>query len=392
MRRWGHALLGGVLAIGGSSVAGDPPTAAEPVECTQCAELFSGKSMTATPRIWASADYLLWWVKDAPVSIPVVSGNLDNPDAALDERGSVIVYGARDQDLGAFSGGRFGVGGWLDPCSRLGVEVSGLLFEQRTAAFGFGPSDRPNLGLPFINALDGDPEAFPIGREDMFVATVDVSNSLRMWGIEANALYNLFRRGSSEGNALIGFRYFDLDERFEEMVNSPGIGEADGNNFNSLDSIQTRNQFYGCNLGGQWRWQRGWVMVDVLGKVALGSVQQRQNVLGVYEFSLARPPEGAGGFYTQRTNIGGSSSSDFAVLPEIGANFGLRLTDGITARVGYSFLYLSDVIRPGDQLDPVLNPTQTNGGILRGAARPARLFEQDSIYAHGINFGLEVRF
>jgi hypothetical protein len=64
--------------------------------------------------------------------------------------------------------------------------------------------------------------------------------------------------------------------------------------------------------------------------------------------------------------------------------------------VGYSFLYLSSVVRPGDQIDRVLNVTRipnfVPGAVPSGPLRPMPLIHDTDFWAQGINFGVEFRF
>ena len=55
------------------------------------------------------------------------------------------------------------------------------------------------------------------------------------------------------------------------------------------------------------------------------------------------------------TNIGEFNRNVFSVVPEVGRNVGYQLTDHIRTFVGYNFLYWSNVIRPGDQIDRVID-------------------------------------
>ncbi len=79
------------------------------------------------------------------------------------------------------------------------------------------------------------------------------------------------------------------------------------------------------------------------------------------------------------------------MVPEIGFNVGRQVTNNIRLYVGYTFLYWSSVVRPGDQIDFVVNPTQlptsAGPGMLVGPARPAPLFRESDFWAQGINFG-----
>ena len=70
--------------------------------------------------------------------------------------------------------------------------------------------------------------------------------------------------------------------------------------------------------------------------------------------------------------------------PRVCFTVGRQIGDNLTVTVGYTFLYLSDVIRPGDQIDRTVN-FQTND-------RPGVLFKETDFWLQGINVGLQWRF
>ena len=106
----------------------------------------------------------------------------------------------------------------------------------------------------------------------------------------------------------------------------------------------------------------------------------------------------SGGIFAQPTNIGSHSRDVVAVVPEAGINVGFRLTDWASIVVGYTFLYASNVARPGNQIDRTINPTQsaaislTNPAVLSGVARPEFRFKGTDFWAHGLNAGLAFSF
>jgi hypothetical protein len=55
-------------------------------------------------------------------------------------------------------------------------------------------------------------------------------------------------------------------------------------------------------------------------------------------------------------------------------------------------LYLDDVVRPGTQIDRVVNATQIGGGALVGPARPAFGFNSTDVWLYGANFGIEATY
>ena len=56
-----------------------------------------------------------------------------------------------------------------------------------------------------------------------------------------------------------------------------------------------------------------------------------------------------GGFLALPTNIGNRSRDQFTAVPEIGFNVGRQLNNHLRVYAGYTFLYWSSVVRPGDQ-------------------------------------------
>jgi hypothetical protein len=54
--------------------------------------------------------------------------------------------------------------------------------------------------------------------------------------------------------------------------------------------------------------------------------------------------------------------------------------------VGYIFRYISDVVRPGDQIDPRVNSASV------GSKEPMPLFNLNDFYAQGITFGVMLKF
>ena len=138
--------------------------------------------------------------------------------------------------------------------------------------------------------------------------------------------------------------------------------------------------------------------MNLLAKVALGSTHQVVTVSGT---TTVTTPSGAtqtatGGLLALDADIGQHAHDVFSVIPEGQAH--PELSDSAVAAhyVGYSFLYWSDVVRPGDQVVRTVNetqlPTSQNIGPLVGPAQPAFPFRQTSFWAQGIDFGLSFRF
>jgi hypothetical protein len=91
------------------------------------------------------------------------------------------------------------------------------------------------------------------------------------------------------------------------------------------------------------------------------------------------------GLLARPSNIGHYSDTRFAFLPELGVNASYRLTPSLSLRAGYSLIYLTDVLRAGEQIDTSIG---TAGG---SPPHPQANLDPTSLWVQGINLGLEWR-
>jgi hypothetical protein len=176
----------------------------------------------------------------------------------------------------------------------------------------------------------------------------------------------------------------------------PGTG---GNLRIINDQFPTRNMFLGGQLGVQGEARRGSFYFGGRALLGLGWVEQVSNIDGgtriVARGSGITP--GLGGVFALPTNIGRHERDQFGIVPELGVHAGVQLTDMVRLYAGYTILYWPEVVRPGEQIDRGLNPTQfpvnvAAGSRLVGPARPAFAFNETDFWAQGVNFGVEIRY
>ncbi|VTU02701.1 Protein containing DUF1551 OS=Rhodopirellula maiorica SM1 GN=RMSM_05043 PE=4 SV=1: DUF1551 [Gemmataceae bacterium] len=360
------------------------------------------------PRVWGSVDYLLWWVKGTPLPPLVTLGDpnvgfpLLNTAGALGQPGTRLIYGGTPANFGGFSGLRVTAGGWLDSGRTVGLEGSAFLLQSRTTAFAAASdaAGNPALYLPAINALAGDERALLISDPLRgFNGSVSVGSDLQLWGGEASGVFRVLQRNRLSVLALVGFRYADLEEQLTLINTTNDLLFPSTTTL--TDRFGTRNQFYGGQLGGRVSWAGDRFSVDVSAKVALGSTHQSVNVQGAttqFGPGALTPGTFPGGFFTQPTNIGRSTTDTLSVIPSVDLKVGYQITPRLRGTVGYDFLYWSNVVRPGDQIDRNINLTQSpvlapaGGGTLVGPAVPVRQFNNSSFWAHGVSFGLDFRY
>jgi hypothetical protein len=375
-----------------------------------------------SPRYYAEADYLFWWVKSAPLPFPVVTSvGSDGDHGLVAGANSNILYGSPwpngaggqdHQNFPGFSGTRMRLGMWLDNERIFGIEGSGFLLESQSAGTTIqsDANGNPNLRLVDKNAvlytgggtvLANVEDALPISVPAILKGNIVITNSLRLWGTGVTGLMSFYSSPSLQVTGLAGFRYYDLYESFDLAMNLDGIGSQGPKNFvgesgTLADHFQTRNQFYGGNAGLRANYQfRSWSF-EATGNVSLGSNHETQNVNGGFT-AVNFPTNGVNssgpeGFYAQPANEGNSSKNKFAVIPEVQFKIGYSFTPWMRATVGYNFLYWNNVIRPTDQVDRYLPTGQTflqNSGV--STVYPVRQFNTTDVYAQGLSFGLDFR-
>jgi hypothetical protein len=358
-------------------------------------------------RIWATGEYLLWWQKDSPLP-PLVTTSPATSAGVLGQPGTTILFGGSGLDQGAFSGGRIAVGAWLDDCQTVGLEADFFFLDSRSQSFNASSSGAPGspvLARPFINNPSCNQDAELVSFPGVLAGSVHVAESSRLWGAGANGICNLCSECSCGCRYRVdlqaGFRYLRLDENLgiaENLVTLAGSSAPAGTTFAVVDRFDTRNQFYGGQLGVQAEIGRGNLFVKMSGLLALGDTHSTLNTNGTTVITLpgSLPQTLPGGLLALPTNSGRFHQDRFSVAPQLEIDVGYQVTDHVRVFMGYSFLYWGDVLRPGNQIDPVINPTQVPStlgpGTLIGAARPAVLLKESDYWAQGLNFGVTIQF
>lgn len=370
------------------------------------------------PRFWATGEYLLWWIKGAPVpplATLVTPANAAAAVAAGQAPGAIGSIGTQvlnssTLDFEPFSGGRATVGMWLNDDHSLGAELSGFLLQRRSASFAFSDNvaavpGGPILSVPFVNPLAVPPAetATGFGLPGLSNGQAFATSSLRLWGAEGDGLLNVIDNDSFRLSLLAGGRYLDLSEDLNIGFNAfvPRIGDFTNFSVSRQDRFSTRNQFYGGQLGLRGVVQAGAFYASLTGKVALGDMHESVNANGQTTIVQPAPlfvgvPAGTtsfpGGFFAQPSNIGRRTRDVFSVIPETTLQVGVNLGNNMSAFVGYDFLFISNVVRPGEQIDRSINLSQQFGAPLVGPAAPLPRFTNSDFWAHGITAGFTLRF
>jgi hypothetical protein len=270
-----------------------------------------------------------------------------------------------------------------------------LIFARSTAG-----GANPVLAIPFNSVVPflRNPAGETALSNRGFPSTISAHLNSRLWGAELNGLVNIWRCESVQVTGIVGGRYLDLLEHLS-LTDTIQDTQRNGLAFVS-DDFGTRNQFYGAQIGGRVNWNYCRFQIDATAKVAFGTVHQTMNLTG--ETTITNGAFGlptgttAQGLFVESTNRGRYNRNVFAVVPEASINFGYQLTSCIRPFIGYNWIYLGNAVRPGNQIDRNINPTQqpliVPPGTLAGQAAPLANFRTGDFWAQGFNLGVEIRY
>jgi hypothetical protein len=340
---------------------------------------------------------LIAWFKGSPTPVPIITDNYATAP------GVKVLLGGGSVDTNPNAGFRIGAAYRID--SRLGIELAGFWVPTRTTSSSVSSTGEPgstDLLLPFFDVTTGQENVTEISFWPEYRGSAQAKLSNDLGGGELNMTWTMPARDAWRVDLLGGVRFLRLRESYTITTSSPFNPPNPADIWNTTDAFDARNRFYGVQVGGRAAYDKGPWVGSVMGKVALGSMQQRVTVNGYVEtndYTNYGPTQTfAGGYFALPTNSGDHSRNAFAVVPEIALNLGYRLTPQATVYVGYSFLYASSVVRPGEQINRNVNPAQTvsygNDPPVTpvGAAQPTFNFHSTDFWAQSISIGFAYRF
>jgi len=372
----------------------EPPDA-PPAECPDV-------TCKPGPCLYGSVEYLQWWFRRRPLPVLLTTGNFNDPvPGGLGQPGTRILNGQVFEDENGHPGGRLTLGYWLDCARTVSVEGSFFLLEQRSNRASFGaPAAAPQvLARPFVNAITGAEDADPVALPGVMGGSISFSQPARLFGGEINlcldAPPSIFCFSSF--SLLLGARYLALDEKLveqESLIDLPGLG-IQGNQFGMVENFTTFNRFYGGQIGGRVDTRFGPLVFQTTAKVAVGVNREEVNISA---FSRVIEPTGVittatdRGLFVQPSNAGRRHNDQFAAVPEVALNAIYEFNDYFRLNLGYTFLYATNVIRPGNQIDRVVNiqALQPIGQV--GPNRPLLTFRDSDFWAQGLTVGLEFSY
>jgi hypothetical protein len=398
-----------ILAVAPQALAQAPTqTAPRPAEAPAltppAADVWSVAGPSGDGRLWAEADFLLWWMRGARLPALVTTSPTGTPitrAGVLGSSSTTVLFGDSlvNDDLRA--GGRLAVGFWFDD-GCLGIEADFFMLESKAARFAAASGGDPILSRPFIDAGTGQPSseriAFP-GDTSGSVQAFEGSTGLLGAGVLLRE--NVCCADGFRLDVLGGYRYLRFTDHVgvtEDLTNlnpnNPNFIPV-GANILVADRFDSRNDLHALDFGLVGQWRRGPLSLDLRGKLAVGYDHQAVDITGGTTVTVAGAPPALnrGGLLALGGNIGHHSRDEVAVVPELDLKLAYQVTPRLKASVGYSYLYWSDVVRAGNQIDATVNPALIPPVVTpSGPTRPAFAFQRSSLWVQGISLGLEITY
>lgn len=367
--------------------------------------LTGGNGFNGPPRLRLDADFLLWFVHSADAPPLLVTGQLDGNNLLVPGT-TANLFGGDNLGRTLHTGARFGGTYWLDDSSRWGLDGSLFFLARRGYSESFVSGGSPVLARPFINANQGIPFAEIVAAPGLASGSMAVTGDTHVWGADANLRRHLWGGCDWRVDGLLGYRYLNVGESLtinESAVRLPNAPPTFGNpdvlGGTVFDRFRTENHFHGVNLGLAGELRRGRWFAEARVAVALGTVFQTAIAEGSQQATTtAGVVNATGGLLAIPGNLGSYSQRKFGVVPEAGLKLGYHITDRWRVNVGYNFLYLNSVLRPGDQIDPALDITRIPNFPQPGpvpalaSPRPVPLLKDTGIFVQGISFGVQWAF
>jgi Putative beta barrel porin-7 (BBP7) len=338
--------------------------------------------------VWGGIEFLNWYLKSSPEP----SVRLSGPGPAFVPR-----FGGLPLQTANHVGARFTIGADLN--EDVGVEANYFFLGSRTASVSvLAP---PGSVFRYIDAQTGRLSAITTAAPGLDTDRETIRISQSMQGYELTGLLNVSRDADTRVDLLGGFRYLDLREDLQYRTDLAGVagGPVPNLMYAISDTFNTRNQFYGGNLGARVSASRGSWFFSATGKFALGNVHERLFIQGNSValnggafFNTGTFP--GQGISAQPTNNGVYTRDQFAVVPELTAKIGYNVSSNIRVIAGYNLIYISEVARPGNQVSALINTSSSAtfgnaGGRFVGPPLPLPTGRGSDFFAQGLNLGME---
>ncbi|MCY2986936.1 MAG: BBP7 family outer membrane beta-barrel protein [Planctomycetota bacterium] len=351
-------------------------------------------------QTWAGVEYLLWWRNGRYFPALVTT---QPSDGTLP--GATVLFGGGEIQEVARPGGRLEVGHWFDNNHCLGIGGHLVAIANAPVNMALTSDQLSFIARPF---WDADP-AWNVPRMQPIADTsikqpgrIDLSTGSEVLASDVFVRWLLYRERWARLDFLLGYQFARIDENL--VVNTYTDGRAIDKIKAEIyvrDEFSTRNEYNAGHFGLQGEYVRGRWGLELLAKFGFGTMREQVSISGLTKTVTGPPPLGVAekqmGLLALPTNINTYNQDSFCFMDDVGVKLAFCPVERLKLSVGYSLMYWSNVVRPGDQIDafgnqPIIDTRQYQQPPPPGVTHPAFAFNTTSFMVHGLNLGLEVRF
>jgi hypothetical protein len=356
--------------------------------------------------VYGSAEALLWFASGQSVPILATVGP-PATNGVLGQPGVAVLFG-NQAVLPAFRPGvRLRGGIWFDEEATYGLEGSLFRLAERSTNFFASTADFPTsvIARPFFNTnpvqvigpginIRSGETAEIVSSPGFSAGAFAVRTQSTFWGGDVNYRQHWLEGCGRRLDLLAGYRRLRLDEDLDVTESVVGLGTNAGIAATVRDHFGTTNEFNGGQLGfaAQRDWGRWGLNLRAL--AALGTTTQHIHLDGTTLITRATGSNlVAGGALAVEGNRGRTERDRLSFVPEVTFNVTYQLTDHLKLLAGYNFLYWSNVVRPGDQIDRNIDGARIPAfyplPVMPVGNRPMVPFKDSDFWAQGVNVGLQ---
>lgn len=371
--------------------------------------------------VWVYGEYINWKAKGDETPTLLTSQTV-TPGAA-----PVTTTFGGDLNDSERQGFRAGGGFFPHKAKNLGVEAHWFSLGARNVDGTFASDGATTVGRPFFNVVTGLNEVLPVGAPLGIAGQGSLSHSSRFWGGSLGLRHRL-DGGCGKGcgkdcggdlcgdancgdsgcddsgcgkwggncascfNLQYGYQYYQLNEAISVRTSSATGVAAPASQFVAED-FDNSNQYHGGYLGFAGEYNCGRWFVAGNARAGVGYIQEVSRIRGTTTTTVGgvATTTPVGNLLALPSNLGGRVEDEITWSGEAGIRVGLQVCCAFRPYIGYNYLYIDQVLRPGGVIDTRVNRDQL-AGFNANPNMPTYSPRRDNFWAHGWTAGFELKF
>lgn len=342
----------------------------------------------------------LWWVKgdlllgfrqgrSYPTLVTTDPANEDSQTAGV-LPDATILYDGDSENTQMKAGLDLEFGTYLNDCQNIGFGGRYFFFGADEGNFTTNSGVNAIIAVPFFSQALGANSSLLLAHPDIGgvarTGSIDIQASNEIHGFDAAVKILYCRNACGKVEFVTGWHTSSVNDFFQMRMQSGAEDLGANQDFVLIDQFNTENQFNGVILGVLTEHQVCCMTLRGKARVSVGNMHQEVKINGSTSINGVVDPTQPGGLFSSESNIGEYNQNQFAAVTEAGLSLGYYITPRTQFTVGYNLMYWSNIVRPGDQIDTVVDD------VNNPPTRPAFQFNTTSFWVQSVTLGLNCEF